>query len=101
VRRIAYSPRLGAFALGCIDKNLQNNQEIVACSIKLVEELAFEPMGEAFELSRALEMVTTIFPAVLRDVNGVLVDRFLVGTSYLNDEDASARRALKAAAYSY
>lgn len=85
VRRVAYSAGLKAFALGCIKKELVNNEEVITSSVKLVDEIIFQELGAALPLteSSTLEMVETVVSAQLPDHTGALVERFLVGTSYI------------------
>ncbi|KAL6690009.1 mono-functional DNA-alkylating methyl methanesulfonate N-term domain-containing protein [Trichoderma pleuroticola] len=87
VRRVAYSPGLKAFGLGCIRKELADNEEVITSTIKLVDEIIFQELGKPFELnaSASLELVECIIRAELPDSNGVLAERFLVGTSFVAD----------------
>ncbi|KAH7150507.1 mono-functional DNA-alkylating methyl methanesulfonate N-term-domain-containing protein [Dactylonectria estremocensis] len=86
VRRVAYSPGLKAFGLGCIKKELVENQEIITSSVRLVDEIVFQELGKPFILNASsLEMVESVIRAELPDVSGNLAERFIVGTSYIND----------------
>ncbi|KAM0258586.1 hypothetical protein ACHAQJ_003757 [Trichoderma viride] len=87
VRRVAYSPGLKAFGLGCIKKELVDNEEIITSTIKLVDEIIFQELGNPFLLnaSASLELVECIIRAELPDTNGNLAERFLVGTSFVAD----------------
>lgn len=88
VRRVAYSPDLKAFGLGCIEKRLEDNEEVIVSSIKLVDEIIFQELGEQFILdaSNSLELVECIIRARLPDSGGNLVERFVVGTSFVGDD---------------
>ncbi|KAH6995588.1 mono-functional DNA-alkylating methyl methanesulfonate N-term-domain-containing protein [Ilyonectria sp. MPI-CAGE-AT-0026] len=86
VRRVAYSPGLKAFGLGCIKKELDGNQENITSSFKLVDEIIFQELGKPFVLNASsLEMVECVIRAELPDVSGNLAERFIVGTSFIND----------------
>lgn len=87
VRRVAYSPGLKAFGLGCIKKELVNNEEVITSSVRLVDEIIFQELGEPFVLnaSASLELVECIIRAELPDGSGNLAERFLVGTSFVVD----------------
>ncbi|KAF7534017.1 hypothetical protein G7Z17_g13430 [Cylindrodendrum hubeiense] len=86
VRRVAYSPGLKAFGLGCIKKELVGNQELITSSFKLVDEIIFQELGKPFLLTgSSLEMVECVVRAELPDVSGHLAERFIVGTSFIHD----------------
>ncbi|KAH6608537.1 dna damage-binding 1 [Trichoderma cornu-damae] len=87
VRRVAYSPGLKAFGLGCIKKVLVGSEEVITSSIKLVDEIIFQELGNPFLLdaSASLELVECVIRAELPDSNGNLAERFLVGTSFVAD----------------
>lgn len=89
VRRLAYSPNLRAFGLGCIKKELSGNEEIVTSSFKLVDEIIFQELGEPFLLneSNSLEIVECAIRAELPDSVGNLAERFIIGTSFIEDGD--------------
>lgn len=89
VRRVAYSPTLKAFGLGCIKKELRNNEEIITSSFRLVDEIVFQELGEPFVLnaSTSLEMVEAVIRAELPDSTGNLAERFIVGTSFITDDE--------------
>ncbi|KJZ79173.1 hypothetical protein HIM_01324 [Hirsutella minnesotensis 3608] len=89
VRRVAYSPGLKAFGLGCIKKELVQNEEIITSTFKLVDEIIFQELGKPFVLdaSATLELVECVIRAELPDSKGVLAERFVVGTSFAEDED--------------
>ncbi|KAI5463857.1 mono-functional DNA-alkylating methyl methanesulfonate N-term-domain-containing protein [Mariannaea sp. PMI_226] len=87
VRRVAYSPALKAFGVGCIKKELVDNEEIVTSTFKLVDEILFQELGKPFDLhsSPALEVTECVIRAELPDVDGNLAERFIVGTSFIID----------------
>lgn len=87
IRRVAYSLSERAFGLGCFKREVKNNEEIVTSSFKLVDEVIFKQLGEEFLLdtSPRIEMVETVIRAEFLDSWGNPVERFLVGTSYVDD----------------
>lgn len=89
VRRVAYSPALKAFGLGCIKKELIHNEEVITSSFKLVDEIIFKELGEPFILngSDSLEMVECVIRAELPDSAGNTAERFIVGTSFIGDNE--------------
>ncbi|KAH8205593.1 hypothetical protein TruAng_000299 [Truncatella angustata] len=66
VRRLAYSRNERAFALGCIKREVVNNEEVITSTINL-------------------EMVEAVIRAELPDSYGTRAERFIVGTSFPND----------------
>ncbi|RDA95124.1 hypothetical protein CP533_2167 [Ophiocordyceps camponoti-saundersi (nom. inval.)] len=88
VRRVAYSPGLRAFGLGCIKKELVGNEERITSTFKLVDEIIFQELGEPLVLdaSASLEMVECVVRAQLPDSSGALAERFVVGTSFISDD---------------
>ncbi|KAI1853125.1 hypothetical protein JX266_001831 [Neoarthrinium moseri] len=93
VRRLAYSRNEHVFALGCIKREVINNEEIVTSSIKLVDEVIFDQVGKDFILNNSseTEMVEAVIRAELPDSYGKRVERFIVGTSLPDDTQSSAR----------
>ncbi|CAM1511683.1 Fc.00g091960.m01.CDS01 [Cosmosporella sp. VM-42] len=91
VRRLAYSPVLKAFGLGCIKKELIGSEEVVTSTFKLVDEIIFQELGKPFVLdaSSSLEMVESVIRAELPDTNGQPAERFIVGTSFIDDEEVN------------
>ncbi|OAA77040.1 DNA damage-binding protein 1 [Akanthomyces lecanii RCEF 1005] len=89
VRRVAYAPGVKAFALGCVKKELVHNEEVITCSVKLVDEIIFQELGAPLQLnaSSTLEMVESVIRAELPDHTGALVERFIVGTSFVTGEE--------------
>ncbi|KAL7628990.1 hypothetical protein AAE478_000508 [Parahypoxylon ruwenzoriense] len=94
IRRIAYSRNEQAFGLGCFKRQIRNNEEIIISSFKLVEEVVFKQLGNDFVLdsSPRVEMVEAVIRAELPDSSGNLAERFLVGTSYLDDASSTTPR---------
>ncbi|KAI0890281.1 mono-functional DNA-alkylating methyl methanesulfonate N-term-domain-containing protein [Annulohypoxylon maeteangense] len=91
IRRIAYSRNERAFGLGCFHREVRDNEEILTNSFKLVDEVVFKQLGSfALDSSPRVEMVEAVIRAELPDSYGELVERFLVGTSYLTYADGSA-----------
>ncbi|GAW27172.1 putative DNA damage-binding protein 1 [Rosellinia necatrix] len=86
VRRIAYSRSERAFGLGCFQREVTNNEEIITSSFKLVDEVIFRQLGKAFLLESfpRVEMVEAVIRAELQDSYGRRAERFVVGTSYLD-----------------
>ncbi|PFH60375.1 hypothetical protein XA68_11077 [Ophiocordyceps unilateralis] len=88
IRRMAYSPGLKAFGLGCIKKELVGNDERITSTFKLVDEIIFQQLGKPFVLdaSATLEMVECVIRAELPDSTGAPAERFVVGTSFISDD---------------
>ena len=90
VRRICYSPKERAFGIGCIKRELIKGEEIVTSSFRLVEDVMFGEMGKLFVLedTNGPELIECIIRAELPTEygNGQPVERFIIGTSYLDDE---------------
>ena len=84
---MAYSPGLKAFGVGAIKRELVNNEEVVTSSFRLVDEIVFKELGSPFPLknSSSLELVECVIRAELPDVGGNPTERFIVGTSFIND----------------
>jgi DNA damage-binding protein 1 len=89
VRKIAYSPSERVFGIGNIKKELIEGEEIVTSSFRLVDEVAFEELGKPFMLqhssSSGTELVESVIRTTLPDSHGEPAERFLVGTSFLED----------------
>lgn len=90
VRRVAYSPGLKAFGLGCVKKELVQNEEVITSTVKLVDEIIFQELGKPFVLdaSNSLELVECVIRAELLDSNGNAAERFIVGTSFIADAES-------------
>jgi DNA damage-binding protein 1 len=91
VRRVAYSPDLKAFGLGCIEKRLEDDEEVIVSSVKLVDEIIFQELGQEFILdaSNSLELVECVIRAQLPDSGGEPAERFIVGTSFVGEDVTS------------
>ncbi|KAI0132641.1 mono-functional DNA-alkylating methyl methanesulfonate N-term-domain-containing protein [Xylariales sp. AK1849] len=88
VRRLAYSRTERVFALGCLKREVISNEEIITSTIKLVDEVIFDKIGNDFVLdppSSGVEMIEAVLRAELRDPYGNPVERFIVGTSFSDD----------------
>jgi DNA damage-binding protein 1 len=88
VRRIAYSASEGVFGMGCIKKVLENGEEIVSSSFRLVDEVVFGKLGKTYELEidEGTELVESVIRAQLPNSYGELQERFIVGTSFLEED---------------
>ncbi|KAI1095056.1 mono-functional DNA-alkylating methyl methanesulfonate N-term-domain-containing protein [Rostrohypoxylon terebratum] len=85
IRRIAYSRNERAFGLGCFHREVKNNEEIITNSFDLVDEVVFSQLGSfPLDSSSRVEMVEAVIRAELPNSYGDLVERFIVGTSYLS-----------------
>ncbi|ODA77921.1 hypothetical protein RJ55_06524 [Drechmeria coniospora] len=91
VRRLAYSPGLKAFGLGCVKKELVGNEEVITSTFKLVDEVVFRQLGKpvVMKASAALEIVECVIRAELPDSNGCPAERFIVGTSFVAGDDVA------------
>lgn len=90
VRRIAYSPSLKAFGLGTIKRILKSGEEIMLSHFKLVDEIQFKEL-DTYALNEE-ELVECVLRCELPDGSGDLAERFIVGTAYLDDQNATAER---------
>ncbi|QDS73475.1 hypothetical protein FKW77_009043 [Venturia effusa] len=83
VRRIAYSPSLKAFGLGTLKRVLRDGAEIIESHFKLADEVLFKQL-DSYRLKED-ELVECVMRAELDDGAGDVAERFVVGTSYLED----------------
>lgn len=90
VRRIAYSPKLKAFGIGTIRRSLHSNQEVVRSHFKLADEVLFKEL-DTYELDEE-ELVESVIRADIREDDGDPVERFIVGTAYLDDDQQESIR---------
>ena len=90
VRRVAYSTTLKAFGIGTIRRTLQEGCEVVKSYFKLVDEVVFKLL-DSFDLNDN-ELVESVARADLRDGSGDTVERFIVGTAYLEDQVSDTAR---------
>jgi DNA damage-binding protein 1 len=90
VRRIAYSTNLKAFGIGTIHRSLRGSREIVKSHFKLADEVLFKEL-DTYALNEE-ELVESVIRADIREDHGELVERFIIGTTYLDDDhDESIR----------
>ncbi|QSZ34218.1 hypothetical protein DSL72_005808 [Monilinia vaccinii-corymbosi] len=96
VRRVAYSARERAFAIGSIKRKLIKGQELITTSFRLVDEVMFGELGEPFYFPQNNEFIESVIRAELptKYGDGELVERFLVGTSFLHDSEVNIRGRL-------
>ncbi|KAL8811233.1 MAG: hypothetical protein Q9200_001960 [Gallowayella weberi] len=85
VRRVAHSPKLKAFGIGTIYRDIQNGYEIVKSHFKLADEVMFKEL-DTFALYDD-ELIESCIRADLRDGSGRLVERFVVGTAHMDHEE--------------
>ena len=90
VRRVAYSTDLKAFGLGTIRRTLLEGKEVVKSFFKLVDEVVFKLL-DTFDLNED-ELVQSVVRAYLRDSSGDMVERFVVGTAYLEAQASDMAR---------
>jgi DNA damage-binding protein 1 len=88
VRRIAYSAELKGFGLGCIKRELTAGAEIVTSHFKFVDEVAFKEL-DSFDLNED-EIIEAVIRAQLDGGSGGTAERFVVGTSYLEEPEADS-----------
>ena len=90
VRRVAYSTKLKAFGLGTIKRTLEEGAEVIQSHFKLADEVLFKEL-DTFALNQD-ELVESVIRADLEEGPGNIVERFIVGTAYLDDDrDESIR----------
>jgi len=94
VRRIAYSTAEKAFGIGTIKRELVDGEEIVTSGFRLVDEIVFSELGKPFQLGTqtGVELVETVIRASLPTAYGEPQERFVVGTSFLDDSPMQAFR---------
>lgn len=90
VRRLAYSANLKLFGIGTVRRTLQDGFELVKSHFKLVDEVVFKGL-DTFDLNEN-ELVESVIRADLRDVSGETVERFVVGTAYLEEQVSDTAR---------
>lgn len=106
VRRLAHAPLSGVFGLGTIKKELVGDEEVVTSWFQLVDDVVLGQVGKVFALDGATthfpghvdtsgtEIVEAVICADLEDGPGAVVERFIVGTSYLPGDDAGVESGL-------
>ena len=90
VRRLAYSMNLKSFGIGTVRRTLQDGFELVKSHFKLVDEVVFKGL-DTFDLNEN-ELVESVIRADLRDDSGETVERFVVGTAYLEEQVSDTAR---------
>lgn len=90
VRRIAYSQKLKAFGIGTIARSIRRSQEVIKSHFKLADEILFKEL-DTYALNEE-ELVESVIRADIREDSGVLVERFVVGTAYLDDDETESTR---------
>ena len=90
VRRLAYSPKLKAFGIGTVQRSVRHSQEVIRSHFKLADEVLFKEL-DTYALNEE-ELVESVIRADIREDSGELVERFIVGTAYLDDEEPDSIR---------
>lgn len=90
VRRIAYSPKLKTFGIGTIQRSLNGMQEVVQSHFKLADEVLFKTL-DTFPLNEE-ELVESVTRAEIVEDSGEQLERFIVGTAYLEDDHGDSIR---------
>ena len=90
VRRIAYSPSLKAFGIGTIHRFLRGTDEFVTSRFKLADEVLFKEL-DTFDLNEE-ELVESVMRADLREEGGELAEYFVVGTTYMDENNGDQIR---------
>ena len=90
VRRIAYSPKLKAFGIGTIRRSYRQSQEVLKSHFKLADEILFKEL-DTYDLEEE-ELVESVIRADIREDSGDLIERFVVGTTYLDKDDPQSPR---------
>lgn len=83
VRRIAYSPSLGVFGLGTIQRSLRESNEVIQSHFKLADDVSFNTIS-----SHSLHEYELVESLIVGDIKTSqdYVHRFVVGTAYLQDQ---------------
>jgi DNA damage-binding protein 1 len=89
-RRLAYSPKLKSFAIGTIKRTIKDGAEIAESSLKLADEVLFKEL-DTYRLHQD-ELIEAVIRAELDDGYGQKAERFIVGTSFLDDNSAQTLR---------
>lgn len=90
VRRVAYSTNLKAFGLGTIERTLEDGSEVIQSHFKLADEVLFKEL-DTFALKQD-ELVESVIRADLEEGPGNIVERFIVGTAYVDDDQDESIR---------
>lgn len=98
IRRLAYSAEERLFGIGCIKRELIEGSEVLTTTFRLVDEVTFGELGKPYELSdsqsNSTELIECVIRATFPDIHGDLAERFLVGTSYLDEQTNNRGRIL-------
>ena len=84
VRRIAYSPSLGVFGLGTIQRSLQDGHEVIQSHFKLADDVSFKTI-DSYSFN-ADELVESLIVGDIK-MSQDYVHRFVVGTAFLHDQN--------------
>ncbi|UPX18848.1 uncharacterized protein EKO05_0009133 [Ascochyta rabiei] len=90
VRRIAYSSNLKAFGLGTIKRVLKGGEEFMISHFKLVDEIQFKEL-DTYPLNEE-ELLECVIRCSLPDGSGGMAERFILGTAYLDEQQATEER---------
>jgi DNA damage-binding protein 1 len=82
-RRLAYSRALKSFGIGTVSRTIEEGAEISSSCFQLVDEVMFKEL-DSYELNQD-ELIEAVIRAELDDGYGQMVERFLVGTSFVDD----------------
>lgn len=90
VRRITYSAEEHLFGLGSVQRDIVKGEETVRSSFRFVDEVAFAELGKPyiFDTADDIEIIECCIRAILPNSYGEPQERFIVGTSYLRDDEA-------------
>ena len=88
VRRIAYSTKLKAFAMGTIRRELKGGVEVVQSHVKLADEIVFQEL-DTYDL-KPDELVEAVIRADIDEGLQGPAERFVVGTSFIADDSTDA-----------
>lgn len=83
VRRIAYSPFLGVFGLGTIQRSLRDSREVIQSHFKLADDILFNTI-DSYSFNED-ELVESLIVSDIKTSQD-LVHRFVVGTAFLQDQ---------------
>jgi len=95
IRRMAYSQSERVFGLGCLKRELRNGVEHITSTFRLVDEVVFDKVQQPIELQQGppAEAVECVIRAELPDMHGSPVERFIVGTSFLDNQQEPVQDA--------
>ncbi|KAI9052890.1 hypothetical protein LZ554_003162 [Drepanopeziza brunnea f. sp. 'monogermtubi'] len=90
VRRIAYSGAERAFGIGCIERTMEDKEEKYTSTFSLVEDVKFAEVGNPVPLDdeNGTELIEYIIRAEVLNAREDPAERFIVGTSFLDEESA-------------